>query len=108
MITKEQAEQQIKRFIELQEQIKKLEQEKEFIKKNVESYMKDNQLTTYIDSDKNVAQIIGATRESIDKKKLPEFLTQEQIAEVTNKTSYSFIKIQSPDSLANQRRFLNQ
>jgi len=107
MIYKDDVDKQITRYIEIQKEIKKLEEEQGFIKKIVEGYMQDKNITDYTDPNLNAVVIVTATRENLDKERLQFLLGQEQYQSCIKESKYSFIKIQSPDSKERQKLFMD-
>ncbi len=95
-----------KHFV-LTEQIKKLKEEDDEIKKDIKLFMRTNGEEKY-EGDNGIISYKENTRNTLDKKKVQEFITEEQFNECMKTSTFDVLKIISNESLDKMKKHLKK
>jgi hypothetical protein len=88
---------------------KQLEMLEESVKDNIRVFLKENQITNYIDKKTEThISILAITREDIDKEKVKLFLTPNQWLSVQKTTTYEKMTIMTKEMRNNIKKYMKK
>jgi len=100
MVEKEKIVQFMGEYVQLAEQIKKLENQQHFIRELVRAYMKQSNERRFV-AEGNIAMISVFERESVDKQVARKILNPEQYDSIFIKKKQETLKIMSEQTYSN-------
>jgi hypothetical protein len=107
MVDKEKISEFMKEYVQLAEQIKKLEEQQFYIRELVKNYMKQNANKRMV-MDGSIALMSENIRETVNKMRLRQILNTEQYHSVIDKKEYTTVRIMSEQSYDNMMRVVKK
>lgn len=107
MVDKEKISEFMKEYVQLAEQIKKLEEQQFYIRELVKNYMKQHSNNRMVMGG-SIALMSENVRETINKIRLRQILNTEQYHSVVDKKEYITVRIMSEQSYDNMMRVIKK
>jgi len=99
----------LQKWKEISDVKKKLEELDEMLKNKVRVFMKERKWDKYNDADTKITVSLGIhKKESINKDKLKEILSESQLVQIMRTTTYEKLLILTPESRARLKKYVNR